>query len=192
MTDDKPILSYALPAHSAGPSTELEPFVFAAPAPGEQIRFIRLAMAICMFGAALVLGFGIRAWLRGESGRLLIAIGGAAAAMFVVLWLIPELRRLRRFGDAPIEFKVQDRTLVISAPLQWGEHPRTIDVRELEPLTVVNTYSTVAGISIFCIMIHRSGWYRSAWPVRVAVSDVGVLSRAVADLNQQITTAAAG
>src|SRR4051812_14781105 len=131
MSDDKPILSYALPAKSAGPSTEPQPFIFAAPAPGRQIRFIQLAMVICVIAAAAVLGLGIRASLRGESWRLLMGVGGAGAAMLVVLWLIPELRRLRRFGDAPIELAVQDRMLVINAPLQWGEQPRKIDVRHL-------------------------------------------------------------
>lgn len=183
MSDPKPILSYASPTNRAE-ATGQTTFVFASPAAKPQLEMAALASALCLLGSWVVLGFGF--WHHGEvgyAGVMLPACGGAAILVAVAAYRIPELIRLRRFGDEPVDFEVDDGKLKVRAPQQWGKRELEFPLAELKPLKTLNSQTTVAGAAVYFITIQPKKWNRSATLVRIATDDGSALEQTVAELN---------
>ena len=186
MDDPKPILSYALPAATPAAVVDRTVFTFASPSRGQLVGDI-LAVIICFSAAAISAALSFLDSPMGD-GQLL-GISFAILFLAVGSWRIPKIRRGFRYGDLPVEFRIADGMLVIQAPVQWGEHPRTINFADLKRISITHDAKPLFAMQVFNIRVKRHGWLPTC-VVKVTAQQSDIVAREVVDLCKALEAAA--
>ena len=156
-----------------------------APPPVKGQYFLRIIGFLVYVAGTLIFLFALVAVLldrhRGEADKLLIAGIGAC---FCAFWFIVGMRKLNRFGHLPVTISVSNRVVTIVEPMRTGGDSRGFAVDQVSRCRYHRMDFSFFGPQPYIIRIDLMPL--TSCQVRVAVSDPGVIARAVNDLERAI------